>query len=335
MTTIKDVGRRAQVSIASVSKVLNGDYSSVSEETKERILAAAKELKYRPNRFAQGLVKNQTTIIGLIIPDISNPYFAELAKGVEAEAEKNGFNLILCNSGDSKSKILRNIQMMTEYNANGIILHGSKGNEAKGLELLLETEVPFVAIDCTFSDDIAPVSFYSNNKLGAIMGTEQLIISGHKKIAFIGGDTGVGKDHPRFVGYKVALMSNNITYDENMVRHGTYTIATGYEKTKELLNQGKDFTAVVCANDLIAFGVIKAVRECGMDVPRDISLVGYDDIILSSMFEPMLTTIKQDSMELGKEAFKELHRVFSGERNEKIIRSFEPELILRDSIRVI
>lgn len=335
MSTIKEVSKLAGVSTASVSKVMNGNYYGVSEDTKNRILAAAKELKYRPNRIARGLVKSRTTIVGLIVPDISNPYYAELAKGVEEEAEKNGYNLILCNANDEPKKERKYVNMLVEYNANGIIFSGMESYDKESMNMLLEKEIPVVAIDRNIEDNCVPVSFYSNSQLGSMMATERLILCAHTKIAFIGGEHIENYPHARYMGFKIALMSHNIKLDESLVRFGPYTMTTGYTRTSELLQEKKDFTAIVCANDLIALGAIKAIREYGLDVPKDISLVGYDDILLSSLFEPTLTTIRQDSYTIGKEALRELLKVVSGERKEMIVRAFEPELILRDSIRKI
>ncbi|MDR1663706.1 MAG: LacI family transcriptional regulator [Clostridiales bacterium] len=334
MATIKEVSRLANVSTASVSKVINGDYSGVSEATKERILWAAKELKYRPNRLARGLVKSRTTIAGLLVPDISNPYFAELAKGLEEEAEQNGYNLILCNTADNPKKERKYIHMLVEYNADGVVLCGMESYDKTGVEMLTEREIPFVSIDRD-ADVSAPVSFYSNSMLGAMLATERLMACGHREIAFIGGEKVPEGRNKRYAGFLAAMASRNLSPDDNLIRFGPYNTQTGYERATELLRGSKKFTAIVCANDLIALGAVKAIREKGLDVPKDISLTGYDDILLSSLFEPKLTTIRQDSYTLGREVFKELLGVILGERKEKIVRTFEPELVLRESVRNI
>ncbi len=332
MATLKDVSRLAKVSIASVSKVINGDYSGVSEETKERILSSAQQLHYRPNRLARSLVKKQSKIVGLLIPDVSNPYYADLAKGAEEETERNNYNLILCNTQDRAEKERKYLNMLLEYNVDGLILTGLTDPYEESTELLHQYTVPYVVIDRT--DPHAPAAFYSNGQRGTYLSTEYLIRLGHRKIAFVGGDEKAGPlglDSPRLHGYESALRAYGIPQDSHLIREGSYTIESGYRCARGLMESGGAMTAFVCTNDLIAFGVIKAVREMGLQVPRDISVIGYDDIALCSYFEPRLTTIRQDSRELGKNVCRMLLELAREERSGTVVRSVEPELIVRDS----
>lgn len=332
MATLKDVSRLAKVSIASVSKVINGDYSGVSEETKERILSSARELHYRPNRLARSLVKKQTKIVGLLIPDVSNPYYADLAKGAEEETERNGYNLILCNTQDRAEKEQKYLNMLLEYNVCGVILTGLTDPVEESSRLLSRYDVPYAAIDR--NDPHAPISFSSNGQRGTYLSTEFLIRLGHRAIAFVGGEEKAGPlylDSPRLHGYENALRDYKIPLDPRLMREGSYTIESGYRCARDLLESGLEVTAVVCTNDLIAFGVIKAVREKGKQVPQDISVIGYDDIALCSYFEPRLTTIRQDSRELGKTVCRMLLELPKEGRTGAVVRSAEPELIVRDS----
>ncbi len=332
MATLKDVSRLAGVSIASVSRVMNGDYSGVSGETKERILSAAQKLHYRPNRLARSLVKKRSKIVGLLIPDVSNPYYADLAKGVEQETERNGYNLILCNTQDRVEKEKKYLNLLFEYNVDGLILTGITEPYGESSELLKGYGIPYVVIDRT--DANAPVSFSSNGQRGTYLSTEYLIRLGHRQIAFIGGEEKAGYpylDSPRLQGYESALRAYGLHPDERLIREGSYTIESGYGCARELMKSGLPITAFVCTNDLIAFGVIKAVREMGRQVPGDVSVIGYDDIALCSYFEPKLSTIRQDSQELGKSVCRMLLELVREERSGMVVRSVEPELIIRDS----
>ena len=333
MATLKDISQLAKVSTASVSRVVNGDYSGVSSETKERILAAAKALHYQPNRIARGLVQKQTRIIGLMIPDVSNPYYADLAKGAEEETERSGYNLILCNTRDSMEKEKKYLDMLLGYNADGVILTGMTSYNPSSSELLRSAGTPYVGIDRVDVD--APISFYSNGQRGTYLSTEYLIHRGHRQIAFIGGEVEAERlygGQQRMQGYENALQSYGLELDPALELNGTYTIEGGYQCAAALLEKGVPFTAVVCTNDLIAFGVIKAAREKGLRIPEDLSVVGYDDIALCSFFEPKLTTIRQDSYALGKTACAELLARLRGERTGAVVRSVEPQLIIRDSV---
>lgn len=331
MVTIKDISQAAGVSTASVSKVLNGDYSGVGAATRERILTTARELKYRPNRIARGLVKKQTDIIGLLVPDVSNPYYADLSKGAEEETEKRNINLILCNALDSSEKEFKYVNMLLEYNVDGVILSSMTSYNSKSQQLLDDYGIPYVAIDRTGMS--APISFFTNGQRGTFISTEYLIRIGHWKLGFIGGEGGqqLPGENLRLMGFRNALQAQGIPFEPDRVRYGSYTMETGYLGAQSLLQSKQEITAFVCANDLVAFGAIKAIREVGLHVPGDISVVGYDDIVLSSFFEPKLTTVRQDSYTLGKNACIELMELISGNRQDQILRYVEPELIVRES----
>ena len=330
MTTIKDISRLANVSIAAVSKVTNGDYSSVSETTKERILKIVKELKYKPNRIAKGLVTNKTNIIGLMVSDITNPFFASLAKGVEDRAGSYGYNVILCNTDEKSEKEITYIDLLLQYNAAGVIVTSSPNPEKEHILELAENNTPFVAIDRSISTN--NYSIFVDNFRGTYISTEYLIQKGHTKLAFIGGEppgTGINQ---RLNGYLQALRDYTLEENGELVCIDTYHSESGYKNANMLLDKGFSFTGVVCGNDLIAFGVIKALKERGLRVPEDISIIGYDDIYLSSLFDPSLTTIRQPIYDMGSHAVDVLIRLIKGENVIEKVKYFGPELVERDSV---
>lgn len=333
MATLKDVSILAQVSTASVSKVLNGNYTGVTEQTKKRILEAAKTLKYRPNRIARGLAKRETSIIGIVVPDISNPYFAELVKGMENEAELNGYNIFLCDADYKYLKERKYVNMLIEYNVCGVVLIGMESSDKGSAASLSHYNIPFVTIDRL--EDESSVSFTSNSQYGSKLGTEYLIEMGHRSIAFIGGENEVHKPNYRKRGYIEALNNNAIEVKCELICNGSYNMESGYYYTKDLISMGYSFTAIVCGNDLIAFGAIKAIKENNLEVPRDFSLIGYDDILLASFYEPKLTTIRQDSYELGRNVMNELLMLLKNNNKQKIFYNVEPKLIIRDTVRKI
>jgi LacI family transcriptional regulator len=330
MTTIKDIGRLANVSIAAVSKVVNGDYSSVSEATKERILKISKELNYKPNRMARGLVTSKTNILGLMVSDITNPFFAALAKGVEDRAGTYGYNVLLCNTDEKSEKEITYVDLMLQYNAAGVIVTSSSNPESEHILELAEHNTPFVSIDRSISSN--NYSIFVDNFRGTYVAAEHLIKNGHTKLAFIGGEppgTGINQ---RLNGYLQALRDYKIEENCQLVCIDSYHSESGYRNVNMLLNKGLSFTGVVCGNDLIAFGVIKALKERGLKIPEDISIIGFDDIYLSALFDPSLTTIRQPIYEMGSHAVDVLIRLIKGENVIEKVKYFGPELVERDSV---
>lgn len=333
MVTIKDISREAGVSTASVSKVLNGDYRNVSEETKNKILRIARELKYRPNRLARGLVNNRTNIIGLIVSDITNPYFAELAKGIENRADEAGYKLILCNTDEDEEKERSYINMTLEYNLDGVIITGSEKSTSNSIVELQSYNIPYVSIDREQGDEDYRV--YVGNLEGSYIATEHIIKNGHTKIAFIGGTGMPGSRNLRLEGYLKALTEYGIEPDDSLIKIGNYHKETGYDYAKFLIENGSEFTAIVCGNDLIAFGALNAIKDNGLKCPDDISLFGYDDIYLTELTDPKLTTIKQPSAEIGNYAMEVLLKLMKNEPVEEKVKCFVPYLVERDSVKRI
>ncbi len=329
--TIKDISREAAVSIATVSKVLNGDYSKVSDETRDRILKVADELHYRPNLLARGLVSQKFHMIGLIIPDISNPYYADMARGMSDEALRFGYNAMISNTDQMHSRELSAIQSMVEYNVSGLILAGGTNTKQESQELLRRYRIPFVSVE----NYTAGMEYcvYVDNFTGSYKAVSHLIQRGHRQIAYI---TGYGSLHApeddRLRGFEQAMADHHLPVDPYLLECGSYTMETGYRKTLQLLGRGIPFTAIACGNDLIALGAFRAVREHKMKVPQDISLVGFDDVYLSSTMEPRLTTVKQPAYEIGVYAIKMLLDRIELRTGAEKIKCFEPSLVERDTV---
>jgi LacI family transcriptional regulator len=329
--TIKDISKQAAVSIATVSKVLNGDYSKVSVETRDRILKVADELNYRPNLLARGLVSQQFHMIGLIIPDISNPYYADMARGMTDEALRFGYNAMISNTDQMHSREMSAIQSMAEYNVSGLILAGGTNTTPESQDLLKRYRVPFVAVE-NYTKGME-YCVYVDNYTGSYKAVTHLISRGHKQIAYI---TGFGSLHApedeRLQGYEQAMADNNLPVNPYLLECGSYTLETGYRKTLQLLGRGIPFTAIACGNDLIALGAFRAIREHKLKVPQDISLVGFDDVYLSSTMEPRLTTVKQPAYEIGVYAIKMLLDRIEKRTAAVKLKCFEPSLVERDTV---
>ncbi len=325
--TIKDIAKESGVSTATVSRVLN-DKPDVSDDTKKRINEVIDRLGYNPNGIARGLVLKKTNTIGLIIPDISNPFFPEVTKGVEDRARELDYSIIFCNTDNHQEREQEAVNLMINKHVDGIILSLSMNNKDE-LKKLEDKGYSVVQID----RKIAQAEFSAvvlNNKLGAYKATNHLIELGHSKIAHIAGDLKVQTSQERLDGYKESLIKAGLSIDQKWIVVGDFSKDSGYRQMKKLLEVEEVPTAVFVANDLMAIGAYEACLEVGLSIPNDISIVGYDDIQIASLINPALTTITQPKYKLGEAAAEMLiSQIEEDTRLEDIV--LNPKLIIRES----
>ena len=330
--TIKDIAKQAEVSITTVSLVLNDKADKIPNETKQIVFDTARNLNYTPNQMAVGLVKKRSQTIGLIVPNISNTYFATMALGVDEVCRKNGNVMMLCNSGDQHSQDLEYIRRLAGQGCDGIIFIMSNDSDdtacEESLQLLHDLKIPFVMLDRFINETVCP-SIIVNHIRGGELVTRHLLELGHKRIACMVGPELLADARQRYEGYKKAMQEAGIKVDPELVIHGDYSRKGGYEVAKTLLE--RHATAIVACNDMAAFGVMEYLDEQKVRVPEDISVVGYDDIIFSSMLKVPLTTIHQPIYEMGVEAVRQLMHQINQEEYTNGAVIFEPELIIRDS----
>lgn len=329
--TIKDVAREAGVSYATVSRALN-DHPEISEETKKRIVKIALEMGYRPNAIAQGLVKKETKTIGLIIPDITNPFFPEVAHGIEDAAVEAGYTVFLCNTNWNPEREERYFDDLIRKQVDGLII-GPCSEQISHLEKVIDSGIKTVFISRA-SNHPNTVSILINNLLGAQQAVEYLIQQGHKRIAFIGGREDISTTQERLQGYTQALNKNDLPVDESLIKIGSFKRDSGYFITNELLklDDSNRPTAVFAANDLLALGVIQAVRESRLSIPKDVAVVGFDDIEFASLPEIQLTTVFQPKYDMGRLAFSTLIELIKGggyASGRKIL--LDPVLVVRQT----
>ncbi|GAB1794463.1 LacI family DNA-binding transcriptional regulator [Priestia megaterium] len=332
MTTIKDIARVAGVSVTTVSRALNG-YSDVNEKTRQKIAAVAKELNYSPNTLARGLVMQKSKTIGLLVSGISREsvkdnFTFEVLCGVNERASTLGYDLILFNTNTMMQREKTYTQLCRERRVDGAIIQGIK-KEDPYLKEVVESDIPCVLVDIpVHSNSVGYVT--TDNALGAKKAVEHLASLGHQHIGMINGHEDAFVSQERLNGYREALKKCGLSFRSEWVVSGNFEEKKAEKAARELINRHKEVTAIFCASDLMALGALKACKELGLQVPKDISIVGYDNIVLASYSSPNLTTVGQEVYQIGYQAADLLIEMLEGkETNMK--RYLDTKLIIRES----
>lgn len=293
---IRDIAREAGVSVATVSRVLNHP-DQVTEKTRDHVLSIMKELEYTPNWFARGLNLNRTGVIALMIPNIMNPIYTEIAKGVEEVAHNKGYYTLLCNSEDMPQKETAYIEMLLHRKVDGLIFIAGHLEESQMLKIQ-EVNLPAVMIGET-EGDWSFSSVYTDYREGAIKATTHLIDNGYDEIAHITGLEKFIESKEKLAGYKAALAAAKIEVNPAWIVCGEETIEGGYIAAKRLIRHVKTPKAIFVANDWMAFGAMDAIKAEGLRIPDDIALVGFDNNRMSALMEPKLTTVNLPVYKMG------------------------------------
>lgn len=330
MATIKDIARKVGVSPSVVSRALNNKYG-VKEETRETILKVAKEVGYHPNILAQGLVTRKTKMIGVVVADISEPFFSMIIKGMNKVAGETDYTLLFSNSYESleKSQVLQ--KMVHSQQVDGLVIVGSNIKEKRYFQYLMDKKTPFVLLERRYEDPRINCLWVDNSE-GAYNATRHLIKKGHKRIAHISGTLDYQVAIDRMEGYRRALAEEGLPFVKELVTTGRFIWQDGYAATKEILKLTPQCTAIFAGNDTMAYGALQAVTESGLAVPDDIAVVGFDDLEFSLLTNPPLTTVRQPRKEMGAKALSLLISILEGEICKEGVKiSFKPELIIRRS----
>jgi len=332
--TLVDVARLANVSTASVSRVFSnrGDIAPVAKETRERILAAAKMLQYTPNMLARSFRSQKSHAIGMIASYMSHPHVASIIEGVEQAAREAGYIYVLSNSDNASEREDLCLDLFRANRMDGVLLIGlpTPQLEDATISSLVKAGIPVALIGRIHAQDAVPCVRLDNIH-GGRMATEYLLDLGHRRIAYM-----VGEHYHsilRLNGYRDALTAAGIMYDPALIIGGEGLGADeGYAHMKEFLSRNSPPTAVFCFNDKMAFGVLKALHECGMSVPGDCSVIGFDDVESCRYSSPTLTSISQPSAQMGYVAGKNLLALLAGKLDrEKRAVTFQPKLVVRES----
>lgn len=331
--TIKDIAKEAGVSRTTVSRVLNNS-GYVKEETRQRILDVMNRLNYTPSAIARSLSTNKTNTIGVIIPQINDPFFGEIIKGISEVATESDFNIILCNTNDNIDQEYKFLEVLMQQRIQGIIitptLARSERNK-KYLKHIKDSGIPVILVDGHIKyNEFSGV--FIDHVQGGFEATEALVKNGHKKIAIITGQMDSRPARERLRGYKEALLTNDIDINENYIYYGDYTFKTSYELTKEILELKDRPTALFVTSNMMMLGSIKAINEQNLKIPDDIAIIGFDKIDILNIIGMNFSFVNGPTFELGKTAMTMLNDVLINKDN-KIIRrkTLKPELSLKGS----
>lgn len=329
--TMNEIAKLAGVSKATVSRVLNDSECGVGEQTRVRVKKIADELGYSVEQTEK---KNLsfTRYIALILPDITNPFFADLAKSVEDSLRRKGYSLVLANTDFSEDNEAAQIRELMVKRLEGILLVPSGIRAREEHDLPRRYQIPMVLLDRKLEGISDIPGVYSNNEYASVISCEHLIRKGARDIVFISGPLNVSTSIERFEGYKAVLAQHSIPFRPEMCRHGSYTVESGYNAVLELERSGISYSAILAANDLMALGALKAVREFGYRVPEDVQIIGFDNIEFSQYCEPSLSTMQQPTFDMGAKAVELLTGIIEKRdpvQPERLI----PKLLMRKTTR--
>ena len=327
-SSIYDVARESGVSVFTVSAVVNNK-SHVGKKLRERVEEAIRKLNYRPNLIARSLANRRTHTIGMIVPDIANPFFPMVVRGAEDAAQKHGYNLLLCNSDDNLDKEEKEIELLLSKRVDGILLTKSVEDFRPALwQMIKDVGIPFVLVMRTYPK-LTNDAVITDDYQGAYNAVCHLARAGRRRIGLISGPLKVSNAKARWQGFHDALKAEGLPFEQKLVVEGDYRIESGFRAGHALLSQRPD--GIYAANYLMTVGLLKAAEEMGVTCPDDFGLVSFDDYPWLGVFRPKLTTVELPKHQLGSEAAQLLIERISGRRTKAVLKKLPPELRVRES----
>ena len=333
LASITEVARLAGVSIATASRVLSSADYAVSAPTRQRVLEAATRLDYVPNALARGLHKRQVPVVGVNVHDITDPYFSEVVRGVEDRAGDAGYLVIICSSDRDPEREVSYVRLLRSMRA-GAVIFASSGFDDPAFNAALDNHLAGMRAYGAAVVHLSPharrepeVSVDNAGGIAAMV--EALVALGHREIAFLAGPTSLSVARQRLEGYRDGLAAAGRPFDERLVEHGGLSQVGGAVGVDRLRARGASFTALCCANDLLAIGALRRFEELGIHVPRQVSVAGFDDIEMAAMTAPSLSTVRLPLRELGRRGFDYADHVLSGEQPEHEV--MPTSLVMRES----
>ncbi len=324
--TIKDIAEQTGVSYATVSRTLN-HLSGVSPATRDKVLAAAEEMGYRPNIHARSLKTNKTNTIALVLPDISNPFFADIAYAVDEYAFKHGYTTVVCNTNWNEELEKMHLNQLQNQRVDGIIYKpaGKLPMDLSGIS------IPSVILSCIPGENNNYIEI--DNYKGGQIAADHMIGCGYKHFAFIGGSKNSQSNEIRINGYRDRLAEHGFHLDNTHILYGGFSIESGCKMAKDLLEKFPEVDGIFCGNDVIALGVLQHLMEINRRIPEDIGVIGFDDIMLAGLPQIQMTTVAQPRSQMGILSAEMLINNIDNKDDQKHHIMLEPELVVRRSTR--
>lgn len=323
-----DIAREANVSQSTVSRVINNN-PRISEATRQRVRKAMERLGYSPNAVARTLITGRSQLLGLVVSNITNPFYPEVIEAIVATATEHDYNVVLCNTQEDLQLQTSYLQLLIEHQVDGAILTSSLLDAEGRLARMAPDTIPIVMVNRTV-EGLRVDSVRMNNVAAGRMVARHLVELGHRDLAFVGGLAQTSTNSERLIGFRSELETLGVGLPEEYVTHRAFTRASGYELTEGLLALPQRPTALFCADDLIALGAMDAIVDAGLRIPDDISVVGVDDVPAASLRQVALTTVRQPAAEMGRRAVQLLlERIQGAPDAEPIDIVLRPRLIVR------
>jgi LacI family transcriptional regulator len=329
--TLNEIAEQAGVSVSTASRVLNDKASEfrISSETEGLVLRIAQEMGYRPNHMARGLRLQTTNTIGLVAPDIANPFFASIVQRVQTVSHDLGYSLVVCNTNEDAELETEHLNLLGSKRVDGLIAM-PVGQDSSSYDDWLNTGVPLVLVDRYFEGLNVPAVVVDNYR-GSYEATMFLASNGHNRIAFVQGLPGTYTNSERLRGYRAALEDHDIKPDDDLIVGGDFREQNGYIETKLLLSLANRPTAIFASSDLITLGALKAIYEEGLEIPDDVSLVSFDDFDFAPYLKCPLTVVRQPTEMMGEVAVKLLVEQLANPNADKKRVVLRPKLVVRES----
>ncbi|KTF11671.1 LacI family DNA-binding transcriptional regulator [Pseudoalteromonas sp. H105] len=329
MATIYEVSKLAGVSLATVSRVMNNN-ANVSDTTRKKVTSAMNELGYRPNSIAQSLASNCSNSVGLLVSELSGPFYGPMMGGIENVFRKQSKHVIIAAGHSDKAREEQAIEFLISRNCDGLILHVEAVSDHYLIELA-KGKTPFVLLN-RFIPELAERCITLNNKHGGYLAAKYVLEQGHKNIAYISGPLWKKDAQARLAGHKQALLEYHIAFDEELLYEGDFMESGGTQGYKHLHATSHPFTALICANDEMATGAMACAREHGVELPEALSIMGYDNVFFTRHVFPPLSTINYPINEMGRMAANWILSEVYQKTTPTLQTVFEPELVIRQSI---
>ncbi len=329
MATIRDVARRARVSVATAARALGG-YGYVSARTRQRVLKASSVIDYHPNAVARSMIKGRTHTLAVVVSDNANPFFASVVRGIEDVVVDHGYAIVLCNADEDPAKEAIYLKMIRERRVDGLVL-SSSGGPKELLEALIRQGTPVVLLD-RLVKGVETDAVIIDNRAGARAAVEHLIRLGHRRIGILSGPRHLFTGRERLEGYMEGLRAANIAVEEALIVEGNFKERSGYELVSQFFSVARQPTAIFVANNLMTIGALVRLKEMGIRIPHEMPVVAFDDMPWAPILTPPLTAIAQPSYELGTAAAQLLiQRLRSSRAGPPQTIVFQPKLVVRES----